>query len=76
MRSAARDARDRVFTRREYMVYRAVMAGAPALQATTAVASTALDHPEWDMDETMTWAQWEAHVRRVRAAGRRSTTTH
>ncbi len=24
-----------------------------------AVASTALEHPEWDMDERKTWAEWK-----------------
>lgn len=24
-----------------------------------AVSSTALEHPEWDMDERKTWAEWE-----------------
>lgn len=24
-----------------------------------AVASTAMEHPEWDMDEERTWDEWE-----------------
>lgn len=29
------------------------------VMATEAVASTAIEHPEWDLEETKTWAQWE-----------------
>jgi hypothetical protein len=29
------------------------------LIAQEAVASTALAHPEWDMDEKRTWEEWE-----------------
>lgn len=28
--------------------------------ATEAVSTTALEHPEWDMDETDTWEGWVA----------------
>lgn len=28
--------------------------------ASEAVASTALEHPEWDMTEKKTWDEWEA----------------
>ena len=28
------------------------------LMAVEAVASTALEHPEWDMDEERTWEEW------------------
>jgi hypothetical protein len=47
------------YTRREFMIYEAVMAGADLMTAVEAAASTAIEHPEWDMDEAMTWQQWE-----------------
>ncbi len=47
-------------TRREWMTTRLLLADAPPLLAIEAVASTALAHPEWDMDETRTWDEWEA----------------
>ena len=28
--------------------------------AAEAVATTAIEHPEWDMDEVRTWAEWES----------------
>jgi hypothetical protein len=48
-----------LLTRREYLTYQAVMGGAPLLLAVEAVATTAIEHPEWDMAETRTWAEWE-----------------
>lgn len=53
------DLRGRTFTRRDYLIYSAVMEGTHALTAIEAVSSTALEHPEWDMDERMTWEEWE-----------------
>jgi hypothetical protein len=61
--------RERVFTRRNYLVYRSVMQGTHTLAAMEAVSSTALAHPEWDMDEEMTWAEWEAHERGAATGG-------
>lgn len=29
--------------------------------AIEAVNTTALEHPEWDLTERRTWAQWERH---------------
>ena len=46
-------------TRREYLIAVACLAGANVILAAEAVASTALEHPEWDMDERRTWAEWE-----------------
>lgn len=47
------------YTRRQFLTYQLVMeAGTPIYEAMEAVASTAIEHPEWDMDEEMTWAQW------------------
>jgi hypothetical protein len=47
------------YTRHQFMVYRLVMEGTPVFSAVEAVSSTALEHPDWDMDETFTWAEWE-----------------
>ncbi len=56
----------RPFTRREYLMLRVLeMADDTGilamLLAEEAVASTALAHPEWDLDEKKTWAEWEAN---------------
>lgn len=48
------------FTRRQYLTYECVMRGTPMLMAIEAVATTAIEHPEWNMDEEMTWAEWQA----------------
>lgn len=56
-------AADQTFTRRQFLTYHALMQGDVDLwQAIEAVASTAIEHPEWDMDEAMTWAEWQAKV--------------
>lgn len=34
--------------------------GASWMLAKEAVATTALSHPEWNMDETKTWPEWVA----------------
>jgi hypothetical protein len=49
-----------LLTRREYLIAVACLAGAPVFMAAEAVASTAVEHPEWDMDERRTWREWEA----------------
>ena len=46
-------------SRRMYMVTCALLDGAPVLSAIEAVTSTALAHPEWDMNELKTWSEWE-----------------
>ena len=45
-------------SRRAYLVIRAMEAGAPMALAVEAVASTALEHPDWDMDERRAWWDW------------------
>jgi hypothetical protein len=51
---------DRQYTRREWLTRYAIMNGSSPMMAKEAVASTALSHPEWDMDgETKTMADWE-----------------
>lgn len=46
-------------TRRRYLTIKALMSGAGVFLATEAVASTALEHPEWDMEQEQTWEEWE-----------------
>lgn len=50
---------DRVLTRHQWLIRKAIDSGAGPFAALEAVASVAIDHPEWDMDETKTWAEWE-----------------
>ena len=51
---------DELLTKRQYLVRRAMAAGAYMWTAMEAVASVAIEHPEWDMDEEKTWKEWEA----------------
>jgi len=54
------DHNGRTFTRREWLTRRAIMSGAAPMLAKEAVSSTAIEHPEWDMDgEHKTMAEWE-----------------
>ena len=41
---------DRQYTRREWLTRYAIMNGSSVMMAKEAVSSTALSHPEWDMD--------------------------
>jgi hypothetical protein len=50
---------EQTFSRRQFLTYQAVMNGADIYTAIEAVASTAIEHPEWDMEEELTWEQWE-----------------
>lgn len=45
-------------TLRDWLMLSAILDGATPLEAVEAVASTALAHPEWDMDETRRWSEW------------------
>lgn len=45
-------------TRRRYLLIQAVLAGANIFLAKEAVDTTALAHPEWDMNEERTWREW------------------
>jgi hypothetical protein len=47
------------FTRRQYQTIKAMTAGATPFLAVEAVASVAIEHPEWDMNELRTWDEWE-----------------
>ena len=51
---------DVIMTRRQYYICEAIIAGADVFTAVEAVSSTAIEHPEWDMDEERTWADWNA----------------
>jgi hypothetical protein len=48
-----------VYTRRLWLLMQTVVAGATIHQAIEAVSTTAIEHPEWDMAETKTWAAWQ-----------------
>jgi hypothetical protein len=48
-------------TRRQYLLAQASLRSTGLFLAIEAVATTALEHPEWDMDEQKTWVEWEAH---------------
>ena len=57
----------RPWTRRMYLMVRAMERAPDSVHpiakyalATEAVASTALEHPEWDLEEKRPWEQWEA----------------
>lgn len=58
------------FSRRQFLAYQSIIdAGATLEQAAGSLAAVAREHPDWDLDEEMTWAEWE--VRRPR--GRRAS---
>lgn len=55
---------DRTFTRRDYMIYSAIITNDAARLgdvwlACEAVSSWAIENPDVDMDESMTWAEWQ-----------------
>lgn len=47
-------------SRRGYLILRAMEYGADIFTATEAVATTAIEHPEWDMSEERTLSEWDA----------------
>lgn len=50
----------KLISRRTYLTLKAMMVdGVNIFLAREAVATTALEHPEWDMDEEHTWTEWE-----------------
>jgi hypothetical protein len=49
---------DDLMTRRDYLLYSVLLAGADIWTATEAVYSTVLTHPEWQLDEKKTWDEW------------------
>lgn len=57
-------ATDVTLTFRAYLMCRAMeLTSCTPLLAAEAVASTAIEHPEWNMDERRTWAEWEVEER-------------
>jgi hypothetical protein len=51
---------ERTYTRREWLTRHALLSGATPGMAREAVASTAIEHPEWDMDgERKTMTGWD-----------------
>lgn len=47
-------------TRRHYLTLKAMNdTNCGIVLAIEAVASTAIEHPEWDMNEVKTWDEWE-----------------
>lgn len=51
------------YTRREYMVMRAIKRGALFSAAINAVDKAMTRNPKWDTDEAMSWDEWEAFYR-------------
>lgn len=47
-------------TRRQYLTIKALVNGTTWFVAIEAVSSTAIEHPEWDMEEQKTYDEWEA----------------
>lgn len=47
-------------SRRTYLTVKAMNFGTHPSVALEAVSSTAIEHPEWDMDEMKSWEEWEA----------------
>lgn len=50
------------YTRRQFLVYEGVMGGTRAATMERALDSDAwaVEHPDEDLDEAMTWAEWQA----------------
>lgn len=49
-----------LITRRTWLTMRVMGSGCGWIVATEAVSSTAIEHPEWDMDEAKTFEEWMA----------------
>lgn len=47
-------------TRRQYLVTKAMLDGAPLFLAPKAAELAAFEHPDWDLDEVDTWEAWES----------------
>jgi hypothetical protein len=55
-----RQVNERTYTRREWLTRHAIMNGATPGMAREAISSTAIEHPEWDMDgEKKTLTEWD-----------------
>ena len=56
------EARGHPITRRGYLILRAMAeTGVSYPVASEAVASVAIEHPEWNLDEKRPWPEWEAN---------------
>lgn len=53
------DGNDQV-TRRQWLIRQAILHGASPFMAVEAVASVAIEHPEWDLEEVKTMHEWES----------------
>lgn len=61
MDEESREPQDQRYSRRQFMVYDAVLAnGTGVLSAMETVQAWADEHPDVDMDEQLTWAEWHA----------------
>lgn len=49
---------DRYWTRRQWLTIQLIQSGVHASQVHEAVSTTAIGHPEWDMEEEKTWGEW------------------
>ena len=65
--------RKRGVTLRTYLAVQVMeQTGCDHILAMEAVASTAIEHPEWDLDQKRTWQEWadyHAELDRVRTNG-------
>jgi hypothetical protein len=50
---------DELIPMRRYLLVKVLMTGSDIFTATEAVYSTAIEHPEWNLDEEKTWEEWE-----------------
>jgi hypothetical protein len=57
-----REPAKRTLSRRSYLTLQAMADGAGAMMAIEAVSSTAIEHPEWNMEEEKTWTEWEKEL--------------
>jgi hypothetical protein len=48
-----------LLSRRTYLIMKACKT-VPPIVAMEVVATSALSHPEWDMEESKPWAEWES----------------
>ena len=65
---AVEGVRDRKFTRREYLLYEAVIDGDCTIdEAIAMVTEFAAEHPDDELTKPFTWAEWDA----VKAESRR-----
>jgi len=54
---------EELLSKRQYLVRKAILDGSDIWMAIEAVSSTAMEHPELDMEEERTWAEWESDDR-------------